>query len=349
MPVPALSGKWRDGVVLKRDVFSTIERGTFRTLHGDVDAVLRRLDEVPWWSWIVARVLFAQERNALTVAGTLGIAPPLLFVASNALVRGWLDGVALHIAKPHNDAAYFRSAKDVLRKLHRSGICHNDLAKEQNWLRTPDGRCMLIDFQLARRFERRSKVFRIAAYEVLRHLLKHKRRYAPHALTPAERKVLARKSLVTRIWMATGKQVYYAVTRGLFNYTDREGGGRRLIEDAPAIASQIRAHPHVRDVVVVSYPDRRAGTGLYAFVEGDAITPDDVLRQISGPAAAPERVQIVDAMPRDTAGVARIEILQLVAINQLDLLLPLLRDEQERAIVRRIVEGRQNLRDRLAY
>ena len=55
---------------------------------------------------------------------------------------------------------------------------HNDLAKEQNWLRGRDGRAYLIDFQLASRFRRRSKLFRIAAYEDLRHLLKHKRRYA---------------------------------------------------------------------------------------------------------------------------------------------------------------------------
>ena len=93
--------------------------------------------------------------------------------------------------------AYFRSAKPALRRLHRAGICHNDLAKEQNWLRGSDGRAYLTDFQLAVCFKRRSRLFRIAAYEDLRHLLKHKRSYAPEALTPKERKILARKSLVT--------------------------------------------------------------------------------------------------------------------------------------------------------
>ena len=33
------AGRWRGGVVLKRDVFSTIERGHFRTEAGEVDAV----------------------------------------------------------------------------------------------------------------------------------------------------------------------------------------------------------------------------------------------------------------------------------------------------------------------
>ena len=59
--------------------------------------------------------------------------------AGSALVRGFIDGVALHLAKPHGDVAYFRSAKVALRRLHRAGICHNDLAKEQNWLRGRDG------------------------------------------------------------------------------------------------------------------------------------------------------------------------------------------------------------------
>ena len=46
-----LSARWREGVLLKRDVFSTVERGRFRDGTGEVDAVLRRLDQVPWWSF----------------------------------------------------------------------------------------------------------------------------------------------------------------------------------------------------------------------------------------------------------------------------------------------------------
>ncbi len=117
-----LGDRWHSGVVLKRDVFSTIERGRFRAETGEVEAVLRRLDGVPWWSRPLAYALFRRERRALAIAGPLGIAPPLLFAGRNILVRGWIDGVPLHIAKPYGDAAYFRSAKAALRKLHRAGI-----------------------------------------------------------------------------------------------------------------------------------------------------------------------------------------------------------------------------------
>ena len=62
-----LSAQWIEGVLLKRDVFSTVERGRFRLRDGEVDAVLRRLDQVPWWSFIPARHLFARERREFQV------------------------------------------------------------------------------------------------------------------------------------------------------------------------------------------------------------------------------------------------------------------------------------------
>ena len=60
-----LEGRWTSGVVLKRDHFSTVERGHFATPQGEVEAVLRRIDEVPWWTYGFARHLFKRERRAL--------------------------------------------------------------------------------------------------------------------------------------------------------------------------------------------------------------------------------------------------------------------------------------------
>jgi acyl-CoA synthetase (AMP-forming)/AMP-acid ligase II len=347
-----LSARWTEGVLLKRDVFSTVERGRFRSPDGEVEAVLRRLDRVPWWSYLPARHLFARERRALARARGLQVGPELLWAGQQALVRGFIDGVALHLAKPFGDAAYFRSAKQALRKLHRAGICHNDLAKEQNWLRGSDGRAYLTDFQLAACFNARGRLFRIAAYEDLRHLLKHKRSYAPEALTPRERRILARKSLVASLWLATGKKVYRAVTRGLFNFTDREGGGRRLVNDAPVLSELIRQNPDVRDAAIVAFADRRSGVGLYAFVEADRTALEAQLRSdlaaANGP-KPPEHIQVVQALPRDAAGKLRTEILQLVAMNQLDLIEPLMTSETDRAFVKSILESRKNLRDRFNF
>jgi hypothetical protein len=351
-----IEGRWTASVVLKRDPLSTVERGRFASGSADVEAVLRRIDEVPWWSVAVARHLFARERRALAIAGELGIAPPLLFAGRDALIRGWIDGLPLHIAKPHGEGAFFRSAKASLRKLHRAGICHNDLAKEQNWLRGRDGRAYLTDFQLAARFRRRSFLFRIAAYEDLRHLLKHKRRYVPDALTAAERRVLAKKSLLTRVWMATGKKLYYWITRDVLNVADREGGGIRLVHDAPRIVARLKAHPQVREAVVVAFPDRRAGTGLYAFVEGDSALTEGGLREFlaaetaaKAPPKLPEHLQVTGRLPRSASGEVRREILELVAMNQVDLIESLIANEDERGLVAGIVADRRNLRDRFAF
>src|SRR3954447_3386808 len=347
-----LSARWSEGVLLKRDVFSTVERGRFRGDNGEIDAVLRRLDDVPWWSLIPARHLFARERRALAKAHGLNVGPELLWAGRQALVRGFIDGVALHLAKPSGDAGYFRSAKQALRKLHRAGICHNDLAKEQNWLRGSDGRAYLTDFQLAACFKTRGRLFRIAAYEDLRHLLKHKRSYAPDALTPIERKILARKSLVASVWLKTGKKVYRGITRGLFNFTDREGGGRRLVNDAPLLVDLIRKNPGVRDAAIVAFADRRAGVGLYAFVESDQAALEPELRSeltaAKGP-KPPEHIQVVQGLPRNASGKPRTEILQLVAMNQLDLIEPMLTNETERAFLKNILESRKNLRDRFNF
>jgi len=340
-----LSAQWIEGVLLKRDVFSTVERGRFRLRDGEVDAVLRRLDQVPWWSFIPARHLFARERRALALARDLHVGPELLWAGRQALVRGFINGVALHLAKPTGDVAYFRSAKLALHKLHRAGICHN-------WLRGSDGRAYVTDFQLAACFKTRGRLFRIAAYEDLRHLLKHKRSYAPEALTPKERKILARKSLVASIWLATGKKVYRAITRGLFNFTDREGGGRRLVNDAPVLSDLIRKNPAVRDTAIVAFADRRTGVGLYAFVEADQPVLEaelrDALAAAKGP-KPPEHIQVVQALPRDAMGRIRNEVLQLVAMNQLDLIEPMMTNATDRAFLMSILESRKNLRDRFNF
>ena len=347
-----LSAQWTEGVLLKRDVFSSVERGRFRGADGEVDAILRRIDQVPWWSYLPARHLFHRERHALAVVRDLNVAPPLLWAGRQALVRGFIDGVALHLVKPAGNVAYFRSAKQALRKLHRAGVCHNDLAKEQNWLVGRDGRAYLTDFQLAACFRTRSWLFRIAAYEDLRHLLKHKRSYAPEALTAKERQILARKSFVASLWLATGKKVYRAITRGLFNFTDREGGGRRLVNDAPVLVKEIRKNPAVRDAAIVAFADRRAGVGLYAFVESDQAALETELKgelAAAGGPKPPEHIQIVKALPRDANGKPRIELLQLVATNQLDLIESMVTSEPDRAFLKNILESRKNLRDRFNF
>jgi hypothetical protein len=167
-----------------------------------------------------------------------------------------------------------------------------------------------------------------------------------------ERKILARKSFVASIWLVTGKKVYQAITRGLFNFTDREGGGRRLVNDAPVLIELIRKNPEVRDTAIVAFADRRTGVGLYAFVEADQVALEKQLHSELAAAKGvkpPEHIQVVHALPRDAAGKPRTEILQLVAMNQIDLIEPLIKSEVDRAFMKDILESRKNLRDRFNF
>jgi serine/threonine protein kinase len=140
----------------------------------------------------------------------------------------------MHLAKPR-DAAYFRAAARLVRRLHAANVIHNDLAKETNWLVTPDGRPALVDFQLAmtlrhgrtRKESRRGPLARALGHDDIRHLLKHKRSYLPERLTAREQRILATPSLPSRMWMASGKKVYLFVTRRILHWRDREGAGDR--------------------------------------------------------------------------------------------------------------------------
>ena len=63
----------------------------------------------------------------------------------------------------------------------------------------------------------------------------------------------------------------------------------------------------------------------------------------------PEHLQVADELPRAPNGEVRSEILQLVAMNQVDLIDSLIANDRERALIQRILADRRNLRDRFAF
>jgi RIO-like serine/threonine protein kinase len=211
------------GTVLKTDAFGTIAR-VDDTIVRDARAAR------PWARWLALRLLRREHRTLTRLAlgpGIEGI-PRVIDLAPGRLTRTWIEATPMQIAKPR-DPAYFRAAARLVRRLHVANVIHNDLAKETNWLVTPDGRPALVDFQLAMtlRSDRRGPLARALGHDDIRHLLKHKRSYAPAQLTARERRILATPSLVSRIWMASGKKVYLFITRRIFRWRDREGAGDR--------------------------------------------------------------------------------------------------------------------------
>ncbi|MEM1175409.1 MAG: RIO1 family regulatory kinase/ATPase [Pseudomonadota bacterium] len=212
-----------DEVVLKSDLFGHVVRVT----RDGETSIRRDIRTAPLWTRGIARWLMRREARVLGAISGIDGLPRLLHSDRDSLERSFLDGQPMQVARPYEAEAYFRDARRLLRRLHRAGVVHNDLAKEPNILVTPDGHAAFIDFQLARHFAKRTGLFRLLAREDVRHLLKHKRYYCAEALTTRELSILQRPSLPSRIYMRTIKPIYLFVTRRLLGWSDREGAGDR--------------------------------------------------------------------------------------------------------------------------
>ncbi|MEL7186030.1 MAG: serine/threonine protein kinase [Pseudomonadota bacterium] len=208
--------------LLKKDLFGEI----WRQDYGNQRAILRDAGQARWWLRPVARMLLRREARALAALDGLHGVPRLFDVGRSTLARSYIDGESLYRADAPG-AGYFRDALRLLRALHVRGVAHNDLAKEPNLVVTRNGQPAFLDYQLASASRRRGRLFRIAAREDLRHLLKHKRTYAPEALTRRQQAMLDTPSLPSWVWMHTVKPVYLFVTRTLMGWSDREGAGDR--------------------------------------------------------------------------------------------------------------------------
>jgi hypothetical protein len=335
---------------LKSDVFSTIDRGVWHDVAGEHGAIRRDLTTARWWAKPLAWHFGWREERALAAASGVRGVPALHAAGSGVIVRGFIEGLPFQMAKPYGQAALFSDAKRLLREMRRRGVCHNDLAKEPNWLVTPDGRAAVTDFQLASVHHRRGRLYRLLAHEDLRHLLKHKRKFCPDMVTAGERRVLARKSWPSRLWLMTGKKIYKLITRDMLGVRDREGGGLRLHKEAPRLEALAKTLPGITGAAIVGYPYRRKGVGLYAFIETESLQPGQVVAQLKARDAAspPELVQVVAALPRRTDGAVMTDVLSLIATNQIDLLEPLVAAEPgQRAAIDAIIETRLNVTDRI--
>lgn len=207
--------------LLKSDALGRIEI----VIDGDRRWIRRDIRSARLGMRWIARKAAAREARALTALDGLEGVPRLIAWADGVLDRSFMAGAPMQQAQPRNPD-FYRQAHQLLKRVHELGVVHNDLAKEPNWLQRENGQPALVDFQLAWHRPGQGRLFRLLAREDLRHLLKHKRSYCPEALTPTERRLLARRSWIASGWRATGKRAYKFIARRLFGYWDNEGKGR---------------------------------------------------------------------------------------------------------------------------
>lgn len=188
--------------------------------------VLRDTTTARRWLRPLARRLALREAKTLrSLAGLRGI-PQVIECSGTFVLREYIEGRPMQAARPRS-TEYFKSALRLVSALHRRGIVHNDLAKEANWLCTPEGRAAIVDFQVAVTSRRRGALFRALAREDLRHLLKHKRTYLPDKLTARQRAMLARPGMLAHAWRVLIKPPYRLITRHLLGWPERTGPWER--------------------------------------------------------------------------------------------------------------------------
>ncbi len=329
--------------VLKRDVFSETSMGHHRADPG-LKLALRDLSGVPWYARALSHWLARREARALAAVQGIEGTPVLLEADRRGLLRVWSEGTPLQLARPQ-DPAFYRDARRILREMRRRGVTHNDLAKPQNWLMTPEGRASLIDFQLASVHRRKSRAFRIKGYEDLRHLAKMKLYFAPDLLTPTEARIAATRSVPSRIWHATGKRLYNFVTRRLMHWSDSEGADDRLARTSEAVERALSGQADIRGHALCSYPLTGGGIGLYLFVETDL--PAQAISALL-PQPHPELIQTAPALPRSPDGGLRKDLLTLIAGNRMDELETAIAEAPAlHPILAPLVAGRLNLTDRI--
>lgn len=208
--------------LLKKDLFGEV----WQIRAADETRILRETGAAHWSLRAIAQLLMRREGKALLALIEIDAVPKLLDLNATQLQRSFLQGAPLY-ERQTSDADFFRRAMRLLRNIHTAGVSHNDLAKEPNILVLDNGEPAFIDFQLASFSPKRGRLFRIAAREDIRHLLKHKRTYRPDLLTVREKRILESPSTISSIWMGTAKPVYLFVTRRLLHWADREGAADR--------------------------------------------------------------------------------------------------------------------------
>ena len=208
--------------LLKKDLFGEV----WKVTEGGETTILRDTRPARWWLKWLARSLLRREAQALAALTDIDGIPQLISHDQHTLLRTFMSGSPLFESRP-DKATYFSDAAKLLRRIHRAGVAHNDLAKEPNILVRDDASPAFIDFQLAWFTSKRGRLFRAAAREDIRHLLKHKRTYYPDLLTARERTILNSPSPISRAWMSLVKPVYLFVTRKMLGWSDREGAADR--------------------------------------------------------------------------------------------------------------------------
>jgi hypothetical protein len=179
------------------------------------------------------------------LSGIEGVAGEVLPVDDCSFLRRWVEGRDLKECRRRGEkpsSVFFGEMGRILSQIHARGAACVDLAKQDNVIMTPDGKPVLIDFQVsARRYEGRWRLLRALSArwiewlqrEDSRHLAKMKWHVLRGELTPEEEALVRRKSLLIRLYDVLFAVPFHALARVFYpkgsneTFRFRGRGGRK--------------------------------------------------------------------------------------------------------------------------
>lgn len=154
--------------------------------------------------WLGKWICRREQRFYRKLADLPGIPKVLGNVGPTGFVLEYVAGHPLSRDTPVPDG-FFSELQGLMIELHRRNLAYVDTNKRQNILVGDDGRPHLVDFQISWDLEEfgdwwlNRAVLAHLQQEDLYHILKHKRRLRPDEMSPRERELAQRRSMLLRI------------------------------------------------------------------------------------------------------------------------------------------------------
>lgn len=164
--------------------------------------------------WLGRLVTHNEVCNLMRCAGVRGVPRLLARTGPATYLYEYIEGTSLD-RKPPLPPRFFDGLLAVLQQIHARGLVHFDLHKRGNVLVDNDGRPWIIDFQLSTFIGDRCLLSRRLSIRLRRwlqtydlyHLYKHKRRFQPAELTPAEERLSRDNRLPLRLHRAIARPI----------------------------------------------------------------------------------------------------------------------------------------------
>lgn len=205
---------------LKIDMFGVVSLA----IYNNQKVIVRDLKIKNKLYQIIARILNKNEVKILKKLHNINSQnfPKLIKSTKDYTIRSYISGTPVNQYPEKLNATYFNKALNLIETMHEEGIVHNDLEKSANWIVMDNGEPALIDFQLAKHFSKKTKLFKILKNTEIRHIIKSKKKFCNSPLSPDEFKILENRGSVHKFFRKFIKPLYNFITRKILNYSDRK-------------------------------------------------------------------------------------------------------------------------------